>query len=96
MFKSSINPVYVYTAIVDLIALLVGFGVVMWTDAQEDLVAKVIASIILAATGVSVPAAKEVQNRVESAKMQGMILGSSITPPQAPISGASLAGRKTP
>jgi len=56
------NPVYIYTMVGNAIAVLIAFGVIMWTDIQRDLVLGLVATIILVFTGVSIPAAKGVSN----------------------------------
>jgi hypothetical protein len=67
MFSMNLNPAYVYALIVDALALLIGLGAVQISTGQEDLILKVVASVILVATGASVPAAREVQARVDAA-----------------------------
>lgn len=62
-----LNPAYVYGAIADLLALLIGFGLLMWTDVQQDLVLKFVGAIILAITGTAVGAAGAVNSQVQEA-----------------------------
>ena len=59
-FLKNLNPVYVYTSIVNLIAILVGFGLVVWSEAQTDLVLTFIGGLIVMVTGVSIPIARNV------------------------------------
>lgn len=67
MLVKDLNPVYIYAAIADFIALIVGVGIITVTDVQQDLVLKFIAAIILLTTGVAVPAAKVNDDRIEKA-----------------------------
>lgn len=67
MLVQKLNPAYVYGAVADGIALLVGLGLITLTDVQDDLVLKFVAGVILLVTGVAVPAARSNNERVEAA-----------------------------
>lgn len=69
------NPVYVYAVLANVLALVIGFGVVAMTDVQEDLILKTVAAIILMITGVSVPAAKAVNQNIVDAFDEGIQVG---------------------
>ena len=77
-FLKNVNPVYVYTLIVDLVAVLVGFGLVMWSEAQQELILGLLASFILLVSGVSVPLARNVASVAQESYDLGVRDGKEI------------------
>ncbi len=63
--RVNVNPVYLYGALVALIQLFIGIGLLTLTDVQQDLVLKTFAALILLTTGTTVGAAEGVKKANE-------------------------------